>query len=115
MFRLSFCCFSTAEGAVVIRMLRNSESFWSPVHTASDTQQQSDKIPFISMERWRHPATQATLTVGDRMWACQATRDKRQKLRIFNGSLISLITACFRPRNVNNFENAQAQLISPQF
>ncbi len=49
----------------------------SPVHTTSDTQRQSDTIPFISMESWRFPATRATATVGDQMGRVQR-RDKVQ-------------------------------------
>ncbi len=52
----------------------------SPVHTTSDTQRQSDTIPFISMESWRFPATRATVSDSDR-WrldgACPAKRQFR--------------------------------------
>ncbi len=36
----------------------------------------------FSMESWRLPGARTTVTVGDRMWACQAMRVKRQKFRI---------------------------------
>ncbi len=42
----------------------------------SHRQRQSDMITFIFNGQLRLPATRATVTVGDGMWACQATKVK---------------------------------------
>ncbi len=50
----------------------------SPVHTTSDTQRQSDTIPFISMESWRFPATASDSDRWRPDGACPATRQSSE-------------------------------------
>ncbi len=57
-------CIDSVNHPITMRYRRRNEVFCSaPVHTTSDTQRQSDTIPFISMESWRFPATRATASV----------------------------------------------------
>ncbi len=80
----NFCLITTVPSFLHLWIMALTVVRWipkalSPVHTASDRATWSHSF---SMESWPLPATRATVTVGDGMWACQATRVKRQKLRI---------------------------------